>query len=193
METGDSLRVAITADTRGFEQSLDNVTDLARQFGATMTNSLKSAVTGGKSFRETLSSLGQSLARLALSSATKPLENLLGGGFSSLLSNVLPFAKGGVVGASLPIPFASGGVISNPTFFPLNGRQTGLAGEAGPEAILPLKRGSDGRLGVSAGGGGSATTINFNVTAEDANSFRRSESQIAAMVQRAVSRGQRNL
>ena len=69
----------------------------------------------------------------------------------------------------------------------------GIAGEAGPEAILPLSRGSDGRLGVRAQGGGAGVNVTFNVTTPDADSFRRSEGQIAAMLSRVVGRGQRNL
>jgi phage-related minor tail protein len=52
-----------------------------------------------------------------------------------------------------------GGVVNSPTFFPMaNG--TGLMGEAGPEAIMPLKRGPDGKLGVSGGG---KTVINQTI------------------------------
>jgi phage-related minor tail protein len=64
-----------------------------------------------------------------------------------------------------------------------------LAGEAGPEAILPLTRGSDGRLGVASGG--QAVQVTFNVTASDARSFAASEAEISAMLLRAVKRGMR--
>ncbi len=66
-------------------------------------------------------------------------------------------------------------------------------GEAGAEAILPLKRGSDGALGVAADGGGQPVQVVFNVTAQDAASFRKSEGQIAAMLARTVARGRRGL
>jgi phage-related minor tail protein len=90
-------------------------------------------------------------------------------------------------------PFASGGVVAAPTYFPL-GRSLGLMGEAGAEAILPLKRGADGRLGVAAGeGGGTAVNVVFNVTATDAASFRKSEAQVTGMLARAVARGARSL
>jgi phage-related minor tail protein len=69
----------------------------------------------------------------------------------------------------------------------------GIAGEAGSEAILPLKRGADGKLGVSAGSGTGPVSITFNVTTPDAESFRRTETQIGAMLARAVGQGQRNL
>ncbi len=66
----------------------------------------------------------------------------------------------------------------------------GLMGEAGSEAILPLKRGPDGRLGVAAGAGGAASqTIVFNVSTPDAGSFRKSEAQVSAMLTRATARG----
>lgn len=55
------------------------------------------------------------------------------------------------------IPFAKGGIVSSPTIFPM-AKGAGLMGEAGPEAIMPLSRGADGKLGVS--GGGVNVTIN---------------------------------
>ena len=75
------------------------------------------------------------------------------------------FAKGGVFDGGVQ-PFASGGVVNSPTFFKFasgGGFKNGLMGEAGPEAILPLKRGSDGKLGVSMNGsGGSNVVVNVH-------------------------------
>ncbi len=65
-------------------------------------------------------------------------------------------------------------------------------GEAGPEAIMPLTRGADGRLGVQTQGGGRAVNIVMNVTTPDVQGFARSQSQIAAQMSRALSRGDRN-
>jgi phage-related minor tail protein len=84
-------------------------------------------------------------------------------------------------------PFAKGGVLAAPAYFGL-GQGLGLAGEAGAEAILPLARGSDGRLGVAGGG---AVNVTFNVTASDARSFAASEAELSAMLLRAVKRGTR--
>lgn len=89
-------------------------------------------------------------------------------------------------------PFADGGIVSAPTYFPM-GANMGLMGEAGSEAILPLRRGLDGALGVASAGGAAPATIVFNVTATDASSFRKSEGQIAAMLTRSVGRGRRGL
>lgn len=67
------------------------------------------------------------------------------------------FEEGAAFSNGRVTPFADGGVVASPTYFPMAGGNTGLMGEAGPEAIMPLKRGKDGKLGVQAEGGG--TTI----------------------------------
>lgn len=66
-------------------------------------------------------------------------------------------------------------------------------GERGAEAIMPLARGPDGRLGVTMQGQNSAVAVTVNIAAQDVDSFRRSEGQISAALARAVARGQRNL
>ena len=67
-------------------------------------------------------------------------------------------------------------------------------GEAGSEAVMPLARGPDGRLGVSAAGAGPRPVqVTVNIATPDADSFRRSETQVAAALARAVARGQRGL
>jgi lambda family phage tail tape measure protein len=79
----------------------------------------------------------------------------------SLMANGGAFAQNGIQ------PFATGGIVNKPTLFKFaNGgaMRTGVMGEAGPEAIVPLKRGRDGKLGI-AGGGGSSVTVNVSVDA----------------------------
>ena len=165
----------------GAEALADVVTDLearSQRFGAALTGALRSATIGGRGLEDVLRGLGTRLSDIALAAGLKPLENLLGN------------AIGGVTGSI--VPFADGGVVRSPSFFPMGG-DMGLMGEAGAEAILPLKRGPDGSLGVSAGGGGGTPQVVFNVTATDAASFRKSEGQISAMLARSVARGRRGL
>ncbi|CAA2156117.1 hypothetical protein MBRA_01732 [Methylobacterium brachiatum] len=76
-----------------------------------------------------------------------------------------------------------------PTYFPMAGG-TGLMGEAGPEAILPLNRGPDGRLGVAAAAS-RPVAVTVNIATPDPGAFRRSEAQVTASLARAVARGQR--
>lgn len=73
------------------------------------------------------------------------------GGFSSNMGN-FQFADGGVFSGGVQM-FANGGVVDSPTFFGMAGGRTGVMGEAGQEAIMPLARGKDGKLGVKASGG----------------------------------------
>lgn len=77
----------------------------------------------------------------------KKLAKLIPGPWGKLAS-VLPFANGGVVEDAHAVKmFADGGVVDQPTMFSHKGG-TGVMGEAGAEAIMPLKRGPDGKLGV---------------------------------------------
>ena len=121
---------------------------------------------------------------------TDHLGGALAQGVASVTSGLFAFEKGGSFSQGRVMPFAKGGVISQATTFPMrNG--TGLMGEAGPEAIMPLTRGADGSLGVRAQGGRSVN-VTMNISTPDAEGFRRSQSQIAAQMSRALSRGQRN-
>jgi phage-related minor tail protein len=186
----EDVTVKITADTAPFAAALEDLQGLAGSFGSQLTAGLKGAVVSGKALDDVLRRIGLNLAGMALEQGLKPLQGLASGFFASLLgglSGALPFAKGGVV------PFASGGVVSTPTYFPMARGGMGLMGEAGAEAILPLQRSADGRLGVAAAGGGTTLNLTFNVTTPDAGSFRKSEAQITGMLARAVARGARGM
>lgn len=79
-------------------------------------------------------------------------------------------ANGNVFDQRGLVPYAMGGVVTRPTIFPFangGGFSTGVMGEAGPEAILPLRRGRNGRLGVQSEGGG--TVVNVSVDASGTN------------------------
>jgi len=99
-------------------------------------------------------------------------SGLLGAGLD-WLKGLMPNAAGGVY-ASPGLSAYSGSIVSRPTVFPF-AKGIGLMGEAGAEAILPLKRGADGKLGVT--GGGSGHTINVYVQGTSAPDVRRSAGQ----------------
>ncbi len=172
---------------------LDDLEARSRSFGTALSSALKGAVLDGDSLIEVLQNVAYRFSSISLDVGLKPLENSVASlvsGASNALSGAFGFSHGGVPGRVQA--FATGGVVSQPTYFPMAGG-TGLMGEAGAEAILPLRRGADGRLGVAAGEGGQPVQIVFNVQATDAQSFRKSEGQINAMLARAVGRGRRGI
>jgi phage-related minor tail protein len=191
-ETVETWTVAIDADTTALQSELRTAASLGRQFSTALTGAFEGIAIKGRSVAEVLKGLALRLSDLVLKAAFRPLEQGFGNFASGLLSGGLGFAKGGVFQGGMPVPFAKGGVIQSPIAFPLGAGRMGIAGERGAEAIMPLSRGPDGRLGVAAPRGGGGMQITFNVATPDAESFRRSETQIAAMVARATALGQRN-
>lgn len=210
---------ALESEAKALEQTLGSVTAMTDAFdaqlgrmGVTMGNTsrdlgnlergfsggLRSAFDGlvldGASLSDALRTVGEAMSRTVYNNAISPvtdhLGGLLAGGVNSLVSGLLPFENGAAFSQGRVTPFAKGGVVASATQFPMRGG-TGLMGEAGPEAIMPLTRGADGSLGVRAQGGG-ATNITLNISTPDVAGFQRSQSQIAASMARALGRGQRN-
>lgn len=175
-----------TQDLRTTKLLLDQINVSATNATKTLQLGFGSAAASGRSFNDVLVTIAQSLARMALREGSKALAQGLVSGLSGLFS-------GAFGGAGKIMPFAQGGVVASPTYFAAGGA-TGLMGERGAEAIMPLARGSDGRLGVVAQGvGARPASITVNIAAQDVESFRSSEAQIAGALARAVARGQRNL
>jgi lambda family phage tail tape measure protein len=164
---------------------MQDIDRLAESAGSRLVTSFASAAVQGKSISDVMKGLALSLSRMALSQALRPLGQMLGG----LAGNIIPNAAGNIVAQGRIVPFADGGIVNSPTLFPMHGG-AGLMGEAGPEAIMPLARGADGKLGLRGGGGLSVTV---NIATQDEPSFTRAQSQVAALIARAVARGQRNL
>jgi ABC-type transporter Mla subunit MlaD len=110
------------------------------------------------------------------------------------ITSFLGFADGGAFsGGSQIQAYADGGVVGGPTFFPMSGGKTGLMGEAGPEAIMPLKRGANGKLGVQVEGnaGGDVNIVqNFSFAANGDDSVKKliaqAAPQIANMTQKQI-------
>ncbi|MEJ8473958.1 phage tail tape measure protein [Roseibium algae] len=197
-------------ELNAFSATMQAITRSAGSFSSVLTGGLKAALVDGKSLESVFRQIALSASSRVLSSALQPLEGLANTAVSGVFGNIGGAVSGPLAGSLSGLlgsvtPFAKGGVIASPIYFGLGGNGggtsgmasggLGLAGEAGAEAILPLVRGSDGRLGVQNGPGGGAgqPRIQINVSTRDAESFRRSEAQVSAMVARAVGRGRRGL
>ncbi len=167
---------------------------LSSGFSGGLRRAFDGLVFDGMKLSDALKSVASSMADTVYNVAMRPVQSALGGalaqGMNGLLGGLMPFAAGGAFSQGRVMPFAKGGVVAQATGFPMRGG-TGLMGEAGPEAIMPLARGADGRLGVQSGGG-RAVTVVMNISTPDVQGFQRSQSQIAAQAMRALSRGQRN-
>jgi len=116
-----------------------------------------------------------------------------GGGTTGSTNTGMPVetAKGAAFHHNKILALARGGIIDSPT---LLAGGAAIGGEAGPEAVMPLKRTSSGDLGVVAeGAGGRVVNVNFTVHAIDAQSFRSALAQqrrtIVGMVDEAITRG----
>ena len=183
------MRAALAATGR-------DVATLERGFSRGLRRAFDGVVFDGRSLSDALDGLARTMMRTTYSAAIRPVTNhvgdLLGDGVRNLVAGMLPFETGAGFAQGRVRPFANGGVVREATLFPMRGA-TGLMGEAGPEAILPLARGRDGKLGVRSGGGGNTVNVVMNVTTPDVAGFERSRGQIAAQMRRALARGARNL
>lgn len=142
---------------------------------------------GKKDFSSLRDSIIKDMIKIAMQQmVTKPLTNMASNLFSSAGSTLMSmflasggafvggqiqaFAKGGVFGPN-------GGIFPGPTIFPFaNGGDLGVGGEAGDEAAMPLKRMSNGKLGVHTDGGGSSS-IAISITVNDNRTQTESKTQ----------------
>lgn len=193
------MAASFNIELRKIGTAMASVERDTRTLESGITRSLRGAMDGvifeGMRFSDSLREVGRSLVGSAYRSMVNPVTSHLGkaatAGLDAVFSGAL-FAKGAPFTQGRVMPFAKGGVVSGPTAFPMRGG-TGLMGEAGPEAIMPLTRGSDGKLGVrSEGGAGRPVQVTINVSTPDVAGFERSQSQIAARLGRVLAQGQRN-
>ena len=137
-------------------------------------------MTGKLNFKNLANSIISDMARIAIQQTiTKPFTNFVEGLFTKNADGNA-FVDGKVQ------KYAYGGVVNKPTIFPMaNGM--GLMGEAGAEAILPLRRGSNGKLGVQSTGGGSTNiVINVDTSSTSVNSDTPQANQFGEQLAAAV-------
>lgn len=172
-----------------YVESIGTMREATAQLAQTGIKGVEDAIfslvtTGTANFREFAASILKDTARmiiqqLILRTLMQAIGAIGGGGFGKGYFDPITgkgtagpnfgLAMGGVIGRDGLQPFAMGGIVTKPTLFRYaNGGVPGmgLMGEAGPEAIIPLRRGRDGKLGVASNGGGSPVTVNVSVDAK---------------------------
>jgi phage-related minor tail protein len=167
---------------------------LSASLGGGLRRAFDGVVFDGARLSDALRGVARTMVASVYDIAMRPVQDALGGalarGLSGAMSSLLPFGQGAGFAQGRVMPFADGGIVNAPTLFPMRGG-TGLMGEAGPEAIMPLARGADGKLGVRGSGGGRPVQVTFNIQTPDVAGFQRSQGQIAAQMSRLLAHGQR--
>ncbi|WP_299657479.1 phage tail tape measure protein [uncultured Tateyamaria sp.] len=201
-QTLDATTIMVTgfdSELRRMRESLaatnKDVATLEKGLSRGLRKAFDGLVFDGLSLSDALDTVANSMINATYNAAIKPVTDHVGGllatGAGGLFEKILPFADGAPFSQGRVMPFASGGIVSSATPFGMRGG-TGVMGEAGPEAIMPLARGPDGKLGVRGGGGQGGPTVVMNITTPDVQGFARSQNQIAAQMNRALSRASRN-
>lgn len=171
---------------------VNQIVGAANAIGTAFSTSFTNVINGSQTTQEALASFFKNLANYFLDMAAKIIQQMITMAILNSIVGLLPggggqpmsskgyfnpvtgkgvagpnfgFAMGGVFDRGVKA-YAMGGVVNKPTLFAYadgGAGRFGLMGEAGPEAIMPLKRGSDGKLGVEAAGGGMGNiTVNVN-------------------------------
>ena len=157
------------------------------QIIAPLTGGLGNIFGGGK--KSNIFSSGSTSFRTDLGGSLTSFGNF-NPSTTSFIKNPFKNANGNVIANNKIVPYAKGGLIERPTIFPL-AAGAALAGEAGVEAIMPLRRGKNGKLGVEATGGGIGNIV-VNVDASgssvegDENRGRFLGEAIAVAIQSAL-------
>ena len=179
---GKSPLATFAEELKDFKPAVEDA--VVGAFGKLEDTIMNFVQTGKLAFGDLARSIIADMARIAVRAAiVKPLMNFM---FPGL------FAKGAAFAGNNIVPYRKGGVVNSPTMFKYGGSQLGIMGEAGPEAIMPLKRGRSGKLGVEMHGRGGGGTTNVNYTGPTLN-FNGDEyvpkSAVGSIVNAAANKG----
>jgi phage-related minor tail protein len=180
---GDVYARSVSKLAEEFDPLAQLISDLSSSVENELNSAFASVLDGTKTLGEALLDFASNvLAKVAQDLFAQQFAAPIAAGIKSFIGS----EDGNVFGRSGYVPFANGGVISGPTLFPFaNG--TGLMGEAGPEAIMPLSRGSDGKLGVAAANGNTAPKITINnYSGQEASTSSDNMGNIIVEIGRAI-------
>jgi len=181
---------------QGAKAYFDTIGDFAKQTQDAVSNAFKGmedaivnfVQTGKLNFSDLARSIIADITRIVVRfSIMKPLMGLFGLSDGGVVDGgeLVKSAKGNVFAKNKIVPYAYGGIVNKPTIFPMaNGM--GLMGEAGPEAIMPLKRGKGGKLGVEASGGATNIVVNVDATGSSVEGDEQQGRELGRAIASAV-------
>lgn len=169
--------------------------DYGKQISSSLSSGLVNALRNGGNAFDAFSSLATTalqkvLDKLIEMSFVTPVLNAFTGGTGGTLfsgiAKIFGSANGNVFRNGNVIPFAKGGVVNKPTIFPMANGGTGLMGEAGAEAVMPLRRMSNGRLGVEAENeNGKAVQVNiYNQSGANVETRKRDDGSMDIFIRK---------
>lgn len=187
-DTADKQNDVVAGMKDALEEYRKKASDVAGQVKSAMANALQGmedalvnfVMTGKLAFKDLARSIIADITRIVIRSAIiSPILGAFGIKVGSAKGNVFS-------GGEHLQEYAMGGIVNRPTLFPMKNGM-GLMGEAGAEAIMPLKRGSDGKLGVTAQGGGSnVVNVSVNASGTSAQGNTMKASQLGKMIGTAI-------
>ena len=139
---------------------------------------VKFVMTGKLAFGDLARSIIQDMARIVI-------QQSIMAPFTGWLGKIFGNAKGNVIEGGETKKYAYGGVVTRPTMFPMKNGM-GLMGEAGAEAIMPLQRGRNGKLGVQATGGASNIVVNVDATGSSVQGDEAQGKQLGKLIAVAI-------
>lgn len=185
-----------TEEIKRLQEQQKKSQELAQVIGDAFSNSFEGIVSGTMTVKDAFKNMARDIVAYlfkvlviqrmiqgiggALSKSSNTAVAGIGDALSNYSANGNAFSRGNLV------PFANGGVVGAPTTFGMSGGRTGLMGEAGPEAIMPLKRGKDGKLGVAAEGGATTVVNNINVSGSDPSAVRAEVAKLMPQITNAT-------
>jgi len=186
MRSSGGAAAKVDQEMAKLTETLDPFQELVKGVAGTIESELNSAFA---SVLDGTKTLGEALLDFASNVLAQVAQDLFAQQFSKPIAAGIAgiFAADGRVFNSAGVTaFAKGGVVGGPTIFPFaNG--VGLMGEAGPEAIMPLARGADGKLGVAAANGNSAPNVIINnYSGQDATASSDSAGNLVIEIGRAI-------
>ena len=162
-----SAQAELDSVNKSLEDNGIKIENVSKSISSSISSGLVNALRNGGNAFDAFSSLATTalqkiLDKLIEMSFVTPVLNALTGGVGGSLFSFFGFKDGAAFQNGNVIPFAKGGVVNKPTIFPMANGGTGLMGEAGAEAVMPLRRMSNGRLGVEAkNNNGKAVNVNI--------------------------------
>ena len=176
-------RQAVIEEAQADRLALENSITQAMETG------FMAMIDGTMSVKDAFKSMAAAIIKeliqvMVVQKAVAGLQMIFGGG-GGLFGGASWSANGDVVGSSGIQAYADGGVVNSPTMFK-HGGGLGVMGEAGPEAIMPLSRGSNGKLGVQMEGGGGGDTYVTNNYSISANTSEDTKRLVTQTIQQAT-------